>query len=384
VLGELIASTMNPSCAGGDQAAVHLEHGVVRWLAELVDFPGDGVLVSGGATASLTALTAARHRAALEDGWDDLADGFTGDLAAQYVMYVSDESHSCQRKAARLLGLGDRGVRLVPTDRAGRIVVGALHDAVQTDRDRGLRPFCAVASAGVVSTGALDDLAAVADLCEQEGLWYHVDGSLGGFGRLDPRRAQLYVGMDRADSLALDPHKWLSVPIDCAVVLVRDLPHLRSTFSLVPPYLRARPGDPPWFSEYVVDQTRPFRALKLWATIAGVGRAGLVERIARNIDQAQRLAAQIDATPELELAADPELSVVAFRHTGGDDLNRAIPAVVQRDGAVFLTGARVDGSEVIRACFMHHGTTDDDVDRIVPAVLAAAAARLSVSGSEPG
>jgi glutamate/tyrosine decarboxylase-like PLP-dependent enzyme len=256
---------------------------------------------------------------------------------------------------------------------------------VRADRDRGHRPFCVVANAGVVSTGVIDPLDAIADLCERERLWFHVDASLGGFGMLDPRRRARFAGLDRADSIVLDPHKWLSVPIDCAVILARDIDDLRRAFSLVPPYLRARPGDLPWFSEYVFDQTRPFRALKLWATMAGIGRAELARRVGRNIDHAERLAAQIRATPGLQLAADPELNIVTFRHEDGDDeLNAAIPIALQRAGEVFLTGTRVDGREVMRACFMHHGTTDADVDRIVPVVLRAAGeVSLQLSCSAP-
>lgn len=375
VLGELVANVMNPSCAGGDQASVHVERCAVRWLAELVGFPGDGVLVSGGAAGALTAIAAARHRAAMQDGWDDRVVGFSDPSARRFRLYASDQTHSCQRKAARLLGIGDQGVRLVSTDALGRMDVMALADAIATDRARGLRPFCVVANAGVVGTGVVDPLALVAEVCEQEHVWFHVDGSLGGFGVLDARVRQLFEGLDRADSLVLDPHKWLSVPIDCAVILVRNMNDLRETFSLVPSYLRARPDDLPWFSEYVFDQTRPFRALKLWATIAGVGRRGLIERIRRNNDQARRLAGHIQDSPELELIGPPELNVVAFRWRDGDDtMNRVIPLRVQEAGDVFLTGMQLHGREAIRACIMGYATDDSDIDRIVPAVASAARA----------
>jgi glutamate/tyrosine decarboxylase-like PLP-dependent enzyme len=371
VLADFVAAAMNPSCAGGDHAAIYLERCTTRWVAELVGYPGDGVLVSGGADGALTALAAARHRAATRDGWDDLADGVTSD-GARFRLYASTETHGCQRKAARLLGLGDVGVRLVPVDGAGRLDIGSLVDAIRDDRAAGLRPFCVVANAGAVSTGAVDPLAAIAEVCEREQLWFHVDGSLGGFGILDERRRELFHGLERADSLVLDPHKWLSVPVDCAVVLVRDLDGLRDTFSLVPPYLRRSAGELPWYSEYVYDQTRPFRALKLWATLAGVGRHGLAARIRRNIDHAVRLADQIASSDELELVVAPTLNVVGFRHTGGDDVNRAIPDVVQTAGDLYLRGTVVHGSEALRACFMHPATTADDVDHIVPAVLRAA------------
>lgn len=372
VLADFIAAAMNPSCAGGDHAAIYLEHCVTRWLAELVGFPGDGVLVSGGADGALTAIAAARHRASVHDGWDDRTDGFISAQAGRYRLYASDETHSCQRKAARLLGLGDAGVRLIPTDRAGRIEVDALAAAVEDDRAAGLRPFCVVANAGVVGTGAIDPLADIALLCEDEQLWFHVDGSLGGLGILDARRRPLFDGLERADSIVLDPHKWLHVPIDCAAVLLRDLDELRDTFSLVPPYLRGETGELPWYSEYIYDQTRPFRALKLWATLAGAGRDELARRITRNIDHAVRLASQIERHDKLELIAPPDLNVVAFRHAGGDDANRAIPALIQSAGDIYLRGTILQGREALRVCFMHYGTSADDVDRIIPAVLDAA------------
>ena len=249
----------------------------------------------------------------------------------------------------------------------------ALEATINADREAGLVPCCVVATAGIVATGVVDPLRAIAEVCSREGIWFHVDGSLGGFAIVDPRVGHLFDGIDRADSLTLDPHKWLSVPIDCAVILTRNIEDLRAAFSLVPSYLRQRPGDDPWFSEYVFDQTRPFRALKLWATLAATGRDEIRARICRNRDQATKLAAQIRATPQLELVAVPELNIVAFRHLAGDDdLNRAIPAAVQRAGDVFVIGTRVGAREVLRACFMHFSTTDDDVDRIVPAVLRAA------------
>lgn len=371
VLADFIASAMNPSCAGGDHAAIYLEQCTTRWLAELIGYPGDGLLVSGGAAGALTALTAARHRASRQQGWNDRTDGFTGREATRFKLYASTETHSCQRKAAHLLGLGDAGLRLVPCDSRGRLDIDALIAAIRQDRAAGFLPFCVVANAGAVSTGAIDPIAAIAQLCDDEQLWLHLDGSLGGFGILDERRRHLYDGIERADSIVVDPHKWLGVPVDCAAVLTRNLDDFRDAFSLVPPYLRATSGEQPWFSEYIFDQTRPFRALKLWATIAGTGRVEITRRIRTTIDLAARLAEQIAASPDLDLVIPPVLNVVTFRHRAGDDINRALPAALDPD-TIFLRGTVVQGREVLRACFMHHATTPDDVDRIVPAVIQAA------------
>jgi glutamate/tyrosine decarboxylase-like PLP-dependent enzyme len=371
VLFELIAAAMNPSCAGGDHAAIYLEAATVRWLAELLGYPGHGVLVSGGATAALTALAAARRWAARADGWDDRADGIAGP-GGDLRLYVSDESHASQRKAAQLLGLGDARVRVVPTDPDGRMRIDGLDELLAADRAQGLRPFCVVASAGVVSTGVVDDLDAVAERCRRHGLWFHVDGSLGAFGRLDPAAAPLFAGMERADSIAVDPHKWLTVPIDCAAVLVRDLEHLRDTFSLVPPYLRGGPEDRPWYSEYVFDQTRPFRALKLWATVASAGRREIARRIQRGNALAARLEDQVRRSPRFELLSRRELQVVVFSAAGtGDEAVVQALERVRRAGDVFLTGTRIGDREAMRACFLNHDTSEADVDRILPAIEAA-------------
>jgi glutamate/tyrosine decarboxylase-like PLP-dependent enzyme len=224
----------------------------------------------------------------------------------------------------------------------------------------------------VVSTGVIDDLAAIAERCARHGLWFHVDGSLGGFGRLDPSVAARFAGLERADSIALDPHKWLSVPIDCAAVLVRDLDHLRATFSLVPPYLRGGADERPWYSEYVFDQTRPFRALKLWATVAAAGRPEIVRRITRCNALAARLEDQVRHSARFELLSRRELQVVVFAPRGADDAHVVQTLErVRRRGDVFLTGTRIAGREAMRACFLNPDTAEGDVDRILPAIEAA-------------
>jgi glutamate/tyrosine decarboxylase-like PLP-dependent enzyme len=394
VLAELLAAAANPSCAGGDHAAIYLERAVVRWLMELVGFPAAGslgLLVSGGSMASLTALAAARHRAAEDDGWDVRADGLWD--RPRLVLYVSDQGHGTLRKAAELLGLGSAQVRVVPVDDDFRMDVAVLEEAVVADRAAGRRPFCVAASAGTVNTGAIDPLARIADLCGRERLWLHVDGAYGAVGVLDPERAPLYAGLARADSLALDPHKWLSVPVECGAVLVRDAARLRGAFSHVPPYLRTEEGRGfgglPWFSEYGFQQTRGFRALKLWLTLAHAGRSGLERLVVRHNRLARRLADRIDAAPDLERLAPVVLSTVCFRYLparaagtrrGGqphdpaaddarlDALNRRLAETVQAEGEAFLTGTVLRGRFVLRACVLHHQTTEEDVDALVETV----------------
>jgi glutamate/tyrosine decarboxylase-like PLP-dependent enzyme len=383
IVADFLAAALDPSCAGGDHAAIYVERAAVRWLMELVGFPAEGsmgLLVSGGSTASLTCLAAARHRAAAEDGWDVRARGLRG-ASAPLVLYLSEEGHSCIRKAAEVLGLGANAVRTVPVDGDFRMDVKALRAAVAADRAAGHRPFCVVATAGTVNTGAIDRLDEVASLCQAEGLWFHVDGAYGAIGAADPALTDHYAGLGRADSLALDPHKWLSVPVECGCALVRDGRLLRDTWSLVPPYLRTEEGKGfgglPWYSEYGFQQTRGFRALKLWMTLQHLGRKGVAGLVRRHVTLADRLAAAVDRAPDLERLARGELSVVCFRYAPPrrsrdpgelDALNKALVERLQAEGRVFLTGTVLRGRFALRACVLHYGTTEADVDALVETV----------------
>ena len=394
-LTEALAAAINPSCASGDHGAIYLEHAVIRWLGELVGFPADGsngLLVSGGSMASLTALAAARHGAARADGWDVRTDGIYGD-GRRLLVYLSGEAHNCIRKAAELLGLGTRSLRLVPTDAAFRLDPAALTRMLALDRAAGHRPFCVVASAGTVNTGTVDDLAALAEQCAEEALWLHVDGAYGALGCLDPAAAPLFDGLGRVDSLAIDPHKWLSVPIECGCVLVRDGALLREAFESAPAYLPTESGrgfaNLPGFDQIGFQQTRGFRALKLWVTLMHVGRAGLAASVARNNALARHLAAAVDAAPRLEATAPVTLSVVCFRyvppgppHTPGalDQLNRAIMDTVQEEGEAFLSGTVLDGRFSLRACVLNYATGAADVDRLVEVVVRVGE-RLGASGA---
>lgn len=380
IIAEMLAAAVDPSCAGGDHAAIYLERCVTSWLAGLVGFPldrGIGLLTSGGSMASLTAIATARHAAAIQDGWNDREDGIQ-QSSAPMVMYLSTEAHTTMVKAAELLGIGNRQVRRVPVDDHFRMDILALREMVASDRAAGLRPFLVAASAGTVSTGAIDSFDALADVCAQERLWLHVDGAYGAVGALDTRIADHFAGMDRADSLALDPHKWLSVPVECGCVLIRDAGMTRDTFSLIPAYLRTEAdlgiGGLPWFSEYGFQQTRGFRALKVWMCLAAPGKHGLTKIIRRHNDQAKDLARRIDATPDLELFAEPTLSIVCFRvkaapGTDSDVFNKRVMEDVQSSGRAFLTQASLRGAFWLRANVMHFGTTDEDLAALVETVL---------------
>ncbi|MEW9550880.1 aspartate aminotransferase family protein [Nonomuraea sp. NPDC050783] len=380
VLVEPLAAALDPSCAGGDHAGPHLERAVVRWLAELVGFPhppGGGLLTSGASMATIVCLASARQRAALADGWDAREEGLAG--RPPFVLYLTEEGHSCLHKAAQLLGLGARNVRAVPVDSAYRMDVAALRAMVAEDLAAGRRPFCVAGSAGTVNSGAVDPLDAIADVAAEYGLWFHVDGAYGALGVLAGGAAPHYAGLERADSLALDPHKWLGVPVGCGCALLRDPAAARAAFSLVPSYLvDDNAGELGWFAEYGPEQTRPFRALKTWATLSSLGRSGVVRLVEHTTGLARTLAAMVEQAGDFELLAPVTTSITAFRHTpragGLDALNRAIPAAVQARGNAFLTGTRLGGRDALRACFLHPDTTERDLEILLDEIRLAAKA----------
>jgi glutamate/tyrosine decarboxylase-like PLP-dependent enzyme len=310
-------------------------------------------------------------------GYDVRRDGLAG--APPLVSYVASEAHSCVPRALALLGLGSEAIYEVPLP-GGRLDEEALSVAIAADREIGALPMVIIASAGTVNTGAIDPLDAFADVAAAEGIWFHVDGAYGAFGVLDPSISERYRGMERADSLTLDPHKWLGVPVDAGCALVQRPDDLRDAFSLIPPYLRQDAGaEVGTFAEYGLEQTRPFRALKTWATIAASGRAGIAARVSRANELARELASLIERAPELELAAPPQTSIVAFRaHPNGcpaeklEELNRALPQAVQARGRAFVTGTVYEGRETLRACILHPQTRSEHLVLLVDEVLAAA------------
>ncbi len=381
MLADFLAAVMNPSAAGGDHAAIYLEHCVVRWLMELIDFPVEGsagILVGGGSVASLYCLAVARHWA---------AKTMAGICARK--AYRATIRHSCSTSRKRGIAVsGNRrtcwdleNLVIIPVDERYKMDLHALREAVMTDRQAGLRPFCVVGSAGTVNTGAVDPLDELADFCAEQGLWLHVDGAYGAFGILDPNVSHLYTGLERADSVALDPHKWLATPIECSCAIVRQGNLLRETFSLVPPYLQTEPdkgfGGLPWFAEYGFQQTRRFNALKLLWVIQQAGRTGLVAHVQRHNTLAQYMASLIDDIPDLELMAPVELSIVCFRYVPdslrGDEeqldaLNKRIMEEVQAGGKAFVNGTILHGRFVLRSCALHYALTEDDVVAIIEEV----------------
>ncbi|PWT86815.1 MAG: amino acid decarboxylase [Blastocatellia bacterium] len=376
-LAELLAAGLNPSVAGGDHSATYLEHAVLTWVKRMLNFPqtGGAILTSGGSVANLIGLAVMRH---VKTSGDVRARGLAGE-AKLPIVYTSQEGHSCIEKAMEILGLGHDNLRRVPVTSDWRIDVRALAASIETDRGTGLMPACVAATAGTVNTGAIDALDEIADLCADQQLWFHVDAAFGGPAALVPELADSYRGLERADSVAVDPHKWMYVPVECGCALVRDANAMRDAFSLVPPYLRDDTGLP-WFSEFGIQQTRGFRALKLWLVLKHVGIDGLRQLVANNIALARSLQSRLQTTPNFELLAGGPLSVTCFRYCPpplkGQDaelnrLNRSVLDAVQRAGEVFLTGTELAGRFALRACIVNFRTTEDDLTALLEAILSA-------------
>jgi glutamate/tyrosine decarboxylase-like PLP-dependent enzyme len=390
MLAAFASAVTNTSGAGGEYAAIYLEQLAVRWLMELIGFPhdgSDGVLLGGGSDANRHCMEVARHWGARVNGWDIRDEGLQGH--PRLTMYMSAEGHSCLEKAAFTLGLGSP--RQVAVDPDFRMDLGDLRAKVAADRRAGHRPFLVTANAGSVKTGAIDPLDDLADFCHGEGLWLHVDGAYGGFGALDPRLAQRFVGLERADSVAIDPHKWMAVAIGCSCAMVRHGELLLDTYKLVPSYLNLTPGKGfaghIWYSHRSAEQTRDSgRALKTLWNIQQAGRAGLVSHVSRHVDLARYMEEVIEASPDLELLTTGPLTAVCFRYAptnwqgndkGLDLLNRAIMEDVQIGGRAFLAGTDIRGRFALRSCALHYDLNEGHVESIVSAVRDAGVIRES-------
>jgi aromatic-L-amino-acid decarboxylase len=399
---DLIASSLNANVTSwrSGPAATEIERAVVRWLGTMIGY-GDnahGLLTSGGSMANLTALLIA-HRAKADP---NVASRGLWNVSAPMTVYAADQIHMSIPKAADILGLGRAQVRLVPSNDRFRMNVALLRQAIAADIENGLKPFCVVASAGTVNTGAVDPLAEIADVAKEFGLWFHIDGAYGALAALDETKRPLFNGLAQADSVSLDPHKWLYVPIDSGCLLFRDEEPARAAFSFdSADYIKVHEqnADEAFaFWNYGPELSRRFRALKIWLTLRYYG----VERIAAAISEdnalASYLGAQVTAAPDFELLAPPELSICCFRYvppalqasvgarangpagkverselnTELDELNTNIMNVVQRGGRAYLSSATIGGKFALRACITNFRTTRADIDETLEIIRAAA------------
>lgn len=369
-LGDFASSVLHQNVTSWRSApsATTIERTVVTWIATAVGCSGfKGSLTVGGSLANLMGLCMARE-----------AKAPANEIGARGgVVYCSAEAHMSIPKAVALIGLGHQAVRLIPVDGDFRMRTDILRSAVLEDINRGLKPIAVVASAGTTATGSIDPIAAIADVCAEQELWLHVDGAYGALACLAIPEA--FHGLDRANSLSLDAHKWLYQPTGCGCVLYRDPEDARRAFSHSGEYARSLSNDPIEgfaFFEESIELSRPFRALKLWLSLRYHGLNVFAESISEDLRLAQVLAHSVDADPRLERLAPVALSAVCFRYTAaaGDlnELNRTILDRVVRRGRVYLSNALLNGKFALRACVVNHRATEEDVRSVVTEVLAAA------------
>jgi glutamate/tyrosine decarboxylase-like PLP-dependent enzyme len=390
-LGDLLAAAVNPNVGGFPLAplATELEAQTVRWIAELLGYPADcgGLLVSGGNMANFVGLLAAR---AAKAPWAVRTEGLAADGATPLRVYVSAETHTWVQKAADLFGLGTDALRWIETDDGQRMLLPALRERIAADRAEGDLPLLVVGTAGTVGTGAIDRLDELADLCRDEGIWFHVDGAYGAPAAVLPDAPADLAALARADSIAVDPHKWLYAPLEAGCVLVRDREALRRAFSYRPPYYRFEQGEnaPIQYVDLGPQNSRGFRALKVWLALRQAGREGYARSIAEDIELAQELHRLADADAELE-AWTTSLSITTFRYVppgveagtphGEELLNRVNEELLGRlesGGEVFLSNAVVRGTYLLRACIVNFRTSLADI-RAVPVIVKRVAAEVA-------
>jgi glutamate/tyrosine decarboxylase-like PLP-dependent enzyme len=385
LLAELLVAVFNPNCGGRDHAAIEVERQVIAWAAEAVGFPpqAGGVLITGSSMANMVALLTAR-RAKL--GPAVRAQGIEGHgLRA----YCSAAAHGCIPRAMDMAGLGTEALRLIPADDSHRIRLDALAAAIAEDQRAGLTPFLIVGTAGTVDTGAFDDLDAMARLAAREGIWFHVDGAFGATAAFSARMRPLLAGIERADSVAFDFHKWAQVPYDAGCVLVRDQAQELATFAQSLAYLetatRGIAGNPPWPRDLGPDLSREFRALKVWMTLRAYGADGIGRVVDQCCGVAQHLAARVRAEPALELLAPVALNIVCFRvRTGAADLNafnNELVADIQEAGIAAPSTTTLNGKLAIRAGIFNHRSTPADADALVDGILALARRRAAAAAA---
>ena len=360
-IGDLLAHTYDINLAVDARAATVVEYQAVRWMAEFVGFPvASGTFTSGGTISNLTALAAARERAMPGSRHAGLG-------GERPVVYCSDEVHYSVTRAVELLGIGSDHLRVIPLDPLRRVRTDLLAETIAADRAEGATPVAVVASAGTTLTGAVDDLDAVADVCERADVWLHVDGAYG--LPAAAVRPELFAGLARADSCSVDAHKWLYLPKACGVVMSRHEDAFEHSFSHEQGYLPHQQHEL-HAADITLEYSRPFRALKAWLAFRAHGAQQFRDAIARNLEEADLLYRRAQMSEDFEVfEAPPQLSIVPFRHAppgvAVDAHNQRLADAIQADGRIYLASALIDGEVWLRPCFVNFRTTDEDVEAIL-------------------
>lgn len=373
MLADMLASGMNPNNAIGDHAAVYVEKQVIDWSKEMFGFPrtASGILLSGASLANITALIVARNQVSESMRVDGLQS-----LSKQLVVYASSETHTCVRKAIEVIGLGSQNLRSVPVDENYRVCVDVLEDMIEEDKAAGKLPFCIIGNAGTVNTGAIDDLDELASIAKKEKCWFHVDGAFGAIPKLLPEFSAQLSGIEKADSLAFDFHKWLYVNYEVACVLIKDGTAHRNAFSVAANYLlsheKGLAGGPEPFSNFGMELSRGFKALKVWMSLKEHGIEKYKRLIRQNLEQAQFLSKLIQKSANLELLADVSLNVVCYRynpenlsHDELNILNKNILMQLQEEGIAAPSYTLLQGRYAIRVAITNHRSRRDDFELLL-------------------
>lgn len=382
-LADLLAAAVNPNVGANilSPAATEIEKQTIKWLAEFIGIPTSwgGILVSGGNMANFTAFLAARNAKISDDFKEDGISTTSGKL----VLYCSAKTHTWIEKAAVLFGHGNKSIRWIETDAGQKMDIGALEHAINQDLKKGYKPFMIVGTAGDVSTGAVDNLHAIGAVCKANDLWFHIDGAYGIPAAGLPELKELFAGVDEADSIALDPHKWLYNPLEVGCTLVKNPRHLTDTYSSHPEYYNFGTGEDNLtqnYYEYGLQNSRGFRALKVWLTFQQVGRHGYTKMIAEDIELSKLLFELANNHKELE-AITQSLSITTFRYVPSDcareaegekaylnSLNEELLNSLQRGGELFLSNAVVNERYCLRACIVNFRTSKKDIEEVIEIV----------------